>query len=514
MRRLDPRRLLFDRDVLDLMGLGLLVKPVGLVTQILVARWFGAGAELDAYQLAFFLVTFGEGALSRVFKGALAPHLIQRLQTMTADAYARYQNAVVGLFLGGGAAWLLLLAVLVAQLVGVIWPDLPETTATATVRMLLVLVAPALLMVANNLVMAVLNLHRRFHVAGAMPLLNAVCMLGALLAWHDRLGIWALPAGFALSQALIWPLVHGRALAVRALRPMRPAMTRADLGVIRELVALMAIAELMLTVNVFLDRWFATGLEPGSISSLHFASHIITAIMMLFGASLITVIFPRMSAAIAAGDLDGCSRDIAANLKRTAHLVVPASLMIAVASPEIVRVLFQRGAFDAADAARTSGAMSMYSLGLGALVINGLIARVFHSLQLLKDKAWLAVQYLGANALLNAALVGPMQVRGLALASTLAIASHLLLSLWVLHRRDSGLRTGRFAAIIGEAFAVGAVAMGAWWLLPVVWPAVDGATGLVAALGVGAAKGGTVAGCYLAAWLVRGGVARLVPVRS
>ena len=77
MTRFDPRRLLFDRDVLGLMGLGLLVKPVGLVSQMLMARWFGAGEDLDAYGLAFFLVTLGDGALSRTFKAAMAPHLIQ-----------------------------------------------------------------------------------------------------------------------------------------------------------------------------------------------------------------------------------------------------------------------------------------------------------------------------------------------------------------------------------------------------------------------------------------------------
>ena len=55
MTRFDPRRLLFDRDVLGLMGLGLMVKPLGLVNQMLMARWFGAGESLDAYGLAFFL---------------------------------------------------------------------------------------------------------------------------------------------------------------------------------------------------------------------------------------------------------------------------------------------------------------------------------------------------------------------------------------------------------------------------------------------------------------------------
>jgi len=106
MARFDPRRWLFDRDVLSLMGLGLLVKPIGMVTQILIARWFGAGEQFDAYRLAFFLVTFGDGTLSRVFKGAMAPHLIQRLRDLAPLDFARYQNGIVSLFVGAGALWL------------------------------------------------------------------------------------------------------------------------------------------------------------------------------------------------------------------------------------------------------------------------------------------------------------------------------------------------------------------------------------------------------------------------
>ena len=106
MKRFDPRRLLFDREVLGLMGLGLLVKPIGLFNQVLIARYFGAGESLDAYALAFFLVTFGDGTLSRVFKASMAPHLIKLKRVLDADTFARYQNGVAGLFLGTGAIWL------------------------------------------------------------------------------------------------------------------------------------------------------------------------------------------------------------------------------------------------------------------------------------------------------------------------------------------------------------------------------------------------------------------------
>jgi len=458
MNRLDPRRLLFDREVLGLMSLSLLVKPIGLVNQMLIARWFGAGEDVDAYGLAYFLVTFGDGTLSQVFRGAMLPFLIQLKRNLDARTFARYQNGVLGLFVGGGAAWLVALALAVGVALPVVWPDLPLATRDLTARMTIVMALPALILVANNLGMAVLNLHQFFRVAGAMPVLNSAAMLLALIVWHDRLGIWALPAGFAAAQVLQWPLIHLRAFAVRALRPARPGLDRRDLGRIRDLIWLMFVGQVLLTANAFVDRWFATGLEPGSVASLNFAYTLVTFGFLLFSTSLVTVMFTRMSETIAAGDLAACSEYIRRNLVRLTHLVVPVALGIAFAAPELVRVLFQRGAFDAADAVRTTGALEMYMLGLPALIINGLVARIFHSLQLLRDKVWLAVQFLVTNAALNAALIGPLEVRGLALASSLAINLHLVLSLWVLHRRRTGLFTGPLLAIVGQSYALGTLA--------------------------------------------------------
>ena len=492
------RSLLFEREVVSLMGVNFLIKPVGLVSQMLMARWFGAGEALDAYGLAFFLVTLGDGAIARTFKAAMAPHLIRMKRELDVSAFHHYQNGVLALFYGPGAAWLLLLTMAAPLMVGLVGPDLPEVTRRLAVRMIAVLAVPALLLVANSLVMAVLQLHRDFRLAGIMPGIQSVAMLLGLVMWHDSLGIWALPAGFALGQVLQGPLLIWRVQKIGAARMAPPAGVRGDLPLLRMLAGAVLLAELMLTVNMFLDRWFATGLEPGSISSLNYAWTLTNFGMTLFLTSLVTVMFPRMSEFIAAGDLESCNTYVSGNLVKVSNLVVPASCAAALAAPEIVRVLFERGAFDAADAARTAGTMSMYLLGLPALIINAVVARIFHSLQLLRDKVWLALQYLVTNLALNALLVSPLQVRGLALASSLAIITHLGCSLWLLHHRRSGLDSGRFLRVVGGAYAAGIVAIVGSWLL-VNRLGIDGAArGSVGeSLGAGSLKVVSVVAIYL-----------------
>ena len=65
----------------------------------------------------------------------------------------------------------------------------------------------------------------------------------------------------------------------------------------------------------------------------------------------------------------------------------------------------------------------------------------------MKEKIWLGVQFLVMNVALNALLIGPLKVMGLALASTITIYCHLLLSFWVLHRYRLGLRVEEWMAV-------------------------------------------------------------------
>ena len=71
------RKYLFEKEVLRLMGLVILVKPLGLATQMLMANFFGAGPLYDAYALAFFIVTFFSSVIGNVFTAVVVPFIIK-----------------------------------------------------------------------------------------------------------------------------------------------------------------------------------------------------------------------------------------------------------------------------------------------------------------------------------------------------------------------------------------------------------------------------------------------------
>jgi peptidoglycan biosynthesis protein MviN/MurJ (putative lipid II flippase) len=95
-----PHRWLFEGEVLRLMGLTVLAKPIGLFTQVLIAKHFGAGTQFDAYLLAIFLATLLSRAILRVYSAVVVPFLIDLKNR--ADAEVLPRQMALNLLYGAG----------------------------------------------------------------------------------------------------------------------------------------------------------------------------------------------------------------------------------------------------------------------------------------------------------------------------------------------------------------------------------------------------------------------------
>ncbi len=452
------RRLLFEGEVMRLMGMTMLVKPVGLVTQVLIARYFGAGVEYDAYAFAVFLISFFDTAIGATYNAIIVPVTIKLRSQFDERTLQRYQNAVLMLFLTPVVVYMLVLMARSEWIVGLFGANLPEGTRAEVDRLVRWMALPGIAMIATTMGKAVLNLNRRYRLAGAMPLFNAVFTMLAVVLLHKPLGIWCLPVGFMVANVGQFLIVGGFNFVTRCIVPVRPAMPPGAGTQLWSLGWPLLVSQVMVTLNASIDKLFASGLEVGSISAITYASTILNMGLQLFSMSIMVIMFTRMSEMIAAGDMRACSAYIQDNLHRVSRLVVPASLALCLASGEIVRILFQRGAFDASDATRTSGALAVYMLGLPALVINWAVARIYHTLQKMRERIWLTAQYLATSALGNLLLVNSLKVTGLAISASLAINLHLLLSLWLLGRFRTGLDVGSFTRVVFKAYALAVVA--------------------------------------------------------
>ncbi|MFD0349641.1 lipid II flippase MurJ [Kitasatospora aburaviensis] len=96
---------------------------------------------------------------------------------------------------------------------------------------------------------------------------------------------------------------------------------------------------------------------------------------------LVTVTFPLVARALAAGDLDAARDRVEKDLGQGAALVLIGTAFLMACAPSVVALLFQRGAFGPRDAAATAAVIRVYSFGLPAQALIGVMIRPYFSLR-------------------------------------------------------------------------------------------------------------------------------------
>ncbi|MFJ3021866.1 murein biosynthesis integral membrane protein MurJ [Streptomyces tendae] len=266
--------------------------------------------------------------------------------------------------------------------------------------------------------------------------------------------------------------------------------------------------------QVLIERFLASGLPSGAISHLNYAQKV-AQIPMTLSLMLCTVTFPVVARALADGDTERARDRVERDVALAACLVLLGAATVVACAPQIIHLLFQRGAFTAADTAATAGVMRVYALGLLGQTVVGALARSYFSAG---RASWypfgaMAVGVV-ATAVVGARAVGPWGVTGIAAANAAGITVTAALLLAGMGPRSVPVRIRRVLGDLGRPVLAAAVATGAGALAAarVTGAAADGArAGLP--LAVGAA---TVGGVFAALCLVlgvRGLGTALAPVR-
>ena len=469
-------------------------RVLGVARETVLAALFGAGNDMDAFNVAFRIPNllrdlFAEGAIS----AALVPTFTRTLATRGRDAAWRLGNLVVN------ALITITLLLVVAGWIAAPWlartlapeyalvPGKLELT-TQLIRIML----PFLALIAVGVaMMGMLNALRRFFIPAVSPaMFNLATLFAAfaLVPLMPRLG-WPRIAAIAIGTilgglgqiAIQWPLLRREGWRYA------PVLDASDAG-LREVVRLMAPATIGLAavqVNVFVNTVLATGEGTGAVSWLNYAFRLMYLPIGLFGVSIGTAALPEISRYTATSDASGLRQTVANALRLMIVLNVPATIGLIVLARPIVSLLLERGRFGPDDTAATAAALVCYAPGLVAYAAVKIAAPTFYALRDSRTPVIVSAIGVAVNVALNLLLVRAMGFTGLALGATIAAIVHAAILLWLLHERVGGIGGGGnvrvFALITIAAAAMGAAAWGSQHILEVV---VAGHSTLVRALRV------------------------------
>ena len=172
-------------------------------------------------------------------------------------------------------------------------------------------------------------------------------------------------------------------------------------------------------VSAFLDTLLASFLATGSISYLYYANRIFQLPLALFAIATSIALFPRIARYLRNQDETNAKAYLSKAFWFLAFILTASTLGGIIFAREIIWLLFERGAFDIEDTTNTTIVLQMYMIGLLPFGIQKLFALWLYAQEMQMKAAKIATLSLGVYIVLALALIQPLGVAGLALASTL-----------------------------------------------------------------------------------------------
>ncbi|MET7514127.1 lipid II flippase MurJ [Streptomyces sp. NPDC005480] len=474
---------------------------LGLGRDQSLAQLFGAGSDTDAFLVAWTVPEFAstlliEDGLAFVLVPAFSAAVARRAQARGTDPVRSLVSSSLPRF---GLAFLAATVLLIAGapfLVHVLAPGLPDprpavdcTRLTATC---------ALTFGLAGYCSAALRAHGCYLPPAAIYVAYNIGIIATMLVCGTRFGVRSAAMGVAVGGCLMvavqLPAFHRRLNTAKAAEKLAgeardepgdeiAAKVRAmRLGLI---AAVLAFA-LCRQSQVFIERFLASSLAAGSISHLNYAQKV-AQLPMAFSLMLCTVTFPVVAQAVARGDIAAARARIERDLGLAACVVLAGAAAIFACAPQIIQVLFQRGAFTAADTAATASVMRVYALGLLGHSMVGALVRSYFSTG---RPTWYPVGAMAvgmaATAGVGARTVDLWGVRGIAGANAFGITLTAVLLLAAMDRRSVPVDVSKVLAEMGKPLlaAAGATVAGLMAAASFTSPLAAGGAGCLAVAAV------------------------------
>lgn len=430
------------RNFFNVGAMTTLSRLLGFGRDVLLASVLGTGLAADAFVAAFrfpnlFRRLFAEGAFNAafipLFSGALA-HSPQEAQDMAARIIS----------------WLIGFLLVVTVLAEVFMPyvltpfvpgflDDPEKFELAVylTRICFPYLACMSLMAAYG---SILNGLEKFAVAAFAPVLLNVVLVGVIVVLmitgpKDEIqsAIW-ISVGTVIGGVAQLGLV---AWAVQATGYMPRFTWPRFTPEVRRFwtLALPAIATGGITqINIFIGTIIASS-AAGAMSYLYYADRLYQLPLGIIGIAIGVVLLPALSSHLKAGRVFEAQKAMDQSLLMALLLTLPAAAGLIALSEPMIRLLFERGAFDAEATTQTAAALTAYAFGLPAFVLIKLFQPGYFAREDTVTPTVYAGVSVAVNIALSLALFPAFQHVGIAIATSVSAWANVLLLGFTLSRR-------------------------------------------------------------------------------
>lgn len=479
-------------------------RVLGFAKEILLSNLFGAGRAVDAFQIAitvpqdlYDLAIFGHT------NSALVPVLTEYAAKEDSTDLWRLVNTLISLVMLVTGLLALAMIAFAPQVITfyrgtpapglvdnalTLSPALLNRTATALTLeafnlsvQLLQLTAPALVFMSLFSVLSgmLLSLKRFVWPAFGAALFNGTIVL-TTIALAPLIGIRGAAIGWVLGAVAQFALQFGGLRGAK----IRPILVGFGAALrhpgLRRIALLYAPVLLTLVVDVVINRPFsynvASRTGEGNIAYMNWATSLREFPMGLVGTAISIAILPTLARqALRAGTTNDFRNTLGQGVRLALTLIIPATVGMFVLAGPLIGLVYERGAFTAADTNTVSVVLRLYLLGIPFAAIDLLLIFAFYARRDSLTPALVGMFSLGCYIAITLALLPLVGFLSLMIADSAKHLIHMSVSFALLRRRLKGLGSQRLPLTLGKVLlATAAMALVTYALARSVaelWPA-------------------------------------------
>ena len=397
-----------------------------------IAAWFGISGTTDAFFFAYGIILF----LSNIFAPVVADVIVPYI------AAARKEGRDVGRFVGGilgisGLGLLILegLLLLLARPFLAVVTRFDQPTLQLIYSILLETAPLIILLVWTGILSGTLNAYRKFAIPAVSPALRAVVNICIIFALKNSLGVRAIALGYVAGEAVRLAVLMGVIIHMRLLRIRFSLVPSPFLRDFLKKASYQSVGMVAIWFKPLIDKVMASWLGEGSVSVLYYADRLYIIPIAFIGTGLLATTLSHWSSRYYESGVKTIARDVGRAAWMVGVVTILITVFLLLFYRPIVRIAFERGAFESGYVAEVQWVWFCYLLGL----VPYTIARIYYQAHLvIKNTRFLMVYsfYLnGLAVLLNYLLMKRFGVAGIAISTTVSSVFALVCLRYYLHRK-------------------------------------------------------------------------------
>lgn len=418
-------------------------KPLGFIREAIIAAYYGATSQTDAFFLAQNMPALLFPAVCMSLSTAFLTMYVSKSikdgeQEGNEFAYSAILfNIVISSVL---SLFAFIFSPIIVKLFA---PGFDRETLLLATKLTRIVMSSFMLLMLKYMLSSILN-SKEFYIGDQIAgILYNATIIGITILAGNQFGVYGLTWTFIFGyivQDIVLIYLTGKRFSFK----LPKKIITNDTKWMFKIAFPILIGNSVVQLNGIVDKVLASGLESGTVSALSYSTTLNSFVISIIITSLSTVLYPTMTNYIARDNKEKLIESITKSIIMLIIILTPISIITAIYAGDVVRIAYGRGSFGEEAVVLTSSALMFYGLSYMFTGIKEVTTKVFYAYKDTKTPMINSIISVGLNIIFSIILSRFMGVAGIALGTTLATVIATFIFLRSIKRKIPELSFGDF----------------------------------------------------------------------